>query len=73
MWTAFTIVIIALLSSYGAGVAITSALSLSIIAFTAILYVDDTDSFVMGKTPSEPIRDVFLRARALIDIWDSAL
>ena len=73
MWTAFTIVIIALLSSYGAAVAITSALSLSIIAFTAILYVDDTDLFVMGKTPSEPIRDVFLRARALIDIWDSAL
>lgn len=73
MWTAFTIVIISLLSSYGAGVAITSALSFTLICFTAILYVDDTDLFVMGKEPNEPIENVFTRTQAFTEIWDGVL
>ena len=58
IWTAFTIVILSLLSRYEAGVQVVSAISLSILAFTAILYVDDTDLFIMGKSYRAPVQHV---------------
>lgn len=72
MWTAFTIVILTILASCDAGVNIISAISLSAIAFTAILYVDDTDLFVLGKSNQEPVRNILRGAQNLMKIWTNA-
>ena len=73
MWTAISMVIMAVLSLYEPGVKIWSAVSLTLISFSAILFVDDTDKFVSGTTAHESIQSVSHRAQLLINKWTAAL
>lgn len=73
MWTAISIVILTVLSKYPDGVQIWSAVSLTLISFTAILFVDDTDLFVSSQTPRESITSIAQRTQILVNRWTGAL
>ena len=73
MWTAITIIIVRILAMYTPGVNIMSSISLLTIVFTAILYVDDTDLFIVGKSSSETPADVLKRAHEVVKIWDQSI
>lgn len=44
-------------------------ISLLVVTFTAIMYVDDTDLFVVGQSHQEIVESAFSRAENLVDIW----
>ena len=73
MWTAISIVILVVLSKYPAGVQIWSAISMTLISFSVILFVDDTDIFVSSNSPQENIQSITRRAQTLINHWTGAL
>ena len=73
MWTAVSIVILGVLNQLGFGVNIISAISLTVISFSAILFVDDTDLFVSGKSHKETIQSVCRRTQNLVNTWTEAL
>ena len=50
-------------------VSILSPLSLMAVTFTAIMYVDDTDLFVVSQSRNESIASVYTRAAYLVSIW----
>ena len=72
MWCAISITILKILSMYSPGVAIISSISLAVIAFSAIMYVDDTDIFVFANQ-NETMGSVLERAQDLADRWTRAL
>ena len=69
MWVAITIILVRILAMYAPGCVIISSLSLITLSFSAIMYVDDTDLFVVGKTPKESITSIVDRSKDLVDIW----
>ena len=73
MWTAITTILVRILTMYMPGVNIVSSLSLLSLAFTAILYVDDTYLFIVGNTPKESTGSVMRRALEIIQVWDQSI
>ena len=65
MWTAISIVTLTALSKYPAGVQIWSAVSLTLISFTAILFVDDTNLFVSSKFLEKQLHRLLLERSSL--------
>lgn len=55
MWVAITIKPVKILAMFAPGVELLTPLSAAVVVFTAIMYVDDTDLFIIGKYPSEKI------------------
>ena len=69
MWVAITIVLVKILGMYVPGAHLWAPISLMAVTFSAIMYVDDTDLFVVGQRRSEQAECVFSRAEFLVDIW----
>ena len=72
MWTAISIVILNILSMYTPGAKIIASISLAITMFSAIMYVDDTDIFVLSDH-QESVQGLLSRAQSLVDTWCRAL
>ena len=64
MWTAISIIILRILSSYEAGVVILSSISLASMVLSAILYVDDTGMFIYGHS-GESVDSILIRTQDL--------
>lgn len=73
MWTAITIIIVRILAMYTPGTNIVSSISLLTIVFTAILYVDDTDLFIVGNSIKETPEALLRRAKEIVKIWDQSI
>ena len=72
MWIALTIIVLRMLSTYEPGVTVLSAISTAILTFSAILYVDDTDLFVLQKE-DETVEEMLQRAQTLTSRWVEAM
>ena len=72
MWTAISIVILKILATYEPGVMMVASISLIVTIVTAIMYVDDTDIFVMKKE-RESLDSLILRMQKILDTWTNAL
>ena len=72
MWTALTITILKILSTYEPGITMMTSISLTLIVLSAIMYVDDTDMFIFAK-PDEQVEEVLDRAQTLANRWTQAL
>jgi len=72
MWIAMTVVLLHIASSHEAGVQLVSAISNILVAFSAIMYVDDTDLFTIAK-PNESDTQLCLRTQMLADKWIDGL
>lgn len=66
MWIAMTMVVLSIPSSHEPGVQLVSAISNILVAFSAIMYVDDTDLFTLAK-PDESDVQLCLRTQKLAD------
>ena len=73
MWTAITIILVRILAMYSPGTHIVSSISMLAVVFTAVLYVDDTDLFVVGKSSKESASDVLRRAKDVVKVWDRSI
>ena len=69
MWVAITIILVKILSMYAPGVALAAPISAVVIAFTAIMYVDDTDLFIVGSSTTEKLPSVIERSKKIVAIW----
>ena len=69
MWVAITIVLVKILSLYPSVALMLAPLSLISVAFTAIMYVDDTDLFIVGSSNKESLSSVYTRALFLVGLW----
>ena len=69
MWVAITIVLVKILSLYPSVALMLAPLSLISVAFTAIMYVDDTDLFIVGASTKESLSSVYTRALFLVGVW----
>ena len=58
---------------YTPGTNIVSSISLLRIVFTAILYVDDTDLFIVGNSIKETPEALLRRAKEIVKIWDQSI
>ena len=72
MWIALTIIVLKMLSTYEPGVTVIFAISTAILTFSAILYVDDTDLFVLQKN-DETVEEMLQRAQTLTSRWVEAM
>ena len=74
MWTALTIVFLRILNSLCPGVDICSPISLLSVVFSAVMYVDDCDLFVLANDDElqDPKR-TFERMQKMINMWCSIL
>ena len=72
MWTAISIIILRISSTYDPGVTIISSITLLTTIFTAIMYVDDTDIFIFGRA-EEALQDMVLRGQYIALIWCNGL
>ena len=72
MWLALTVIILKVVHSFEPGVEFAMAISLAVISFTAIVYVDDTDLFFYGRK-NETSEELINRAQRTIDKWTNAL
>ena len=72
MWIALTIIVLNMLTSYEPGVTVVFAISATILTFSAILYVDDTDLFTLKKD-DETVPEMLTRAQTLTSRWVEAM
>ena len=72
MWISMTMVVLSIPSSHEPGVQLVSAISNILVAFSAIMYVDDTDLFTLAK-PDESDVQLCLRTQKLADKWIDGL
>ena len=72
MWTAISIIILSILHEYEAGVERLSSITLIATVFSAIMYVDDTDIFLFGRS-DESILELIDRAQSMAIIWCNSL
>ena len=72
MWIALTVVLLRIAASHEPGVTLVSAISHMIVAFSAIMYVDDTDLFTIAK-PHETNQELCHRTQCLANKWIDGL
>lgn len=72
MWIALTIIVLNMSASYEQGVTVIFAISATILTFSAVLYVDDTDLFTMKKD-GETVSEMLSRAQTLASRWVEAM
>ena len=68
MWTAISIIILRILHEYEAGVEIFSSITLIATLFSAIMYVDDTDIFLFGRS-DESLLKLIDRSQSMAMSW----
>ena len=73
MWTAIIIIFVQILATYAPGANIMASISLIAVVFTAILYVDDTDLFIVGENIKEAPARVLERAKEVVHVWDRSI
>ena len=69
---ALTVIVLRMLAQYEPGVTAVFAISATILTFTAILYVDDTDLFTMQQ-PHETVDDLLRRTQTQTSRWVEAM
>ena len=72
MWLAMTVVLLRIASHHEPGFTLTSSISNLLVAFSAIMYVDDTDLFTMAKQ-DETNQQLCDRTQKLADKWIDGL
>ena len=73
LWLAISCVLIAVLESEVQGVHIYTSITLQLLVFIAIMYVDDTDILLTAICESDSIEDVFRRAQRAATVWQRAV
>lgn len=73
IWFAITIVLIEALMQEQIGTFLTLAMSLQLIRFPAILFVDDTDFVVTGQSENEDAVSVRLQSQRTLLLWSALL
>ena len=72
MWVAMTVLLVKIACDYEPGFALVSAISQLLVAFSAIMYVDDTDLFTLAK-PAETDDQLCSRTQFLANRWIDGL
>lgn len=73
LWLAISCILIAMLEDRVIGVRLQTAVTLQIIIFIAIMYVDDTDILLSDITGTDSLDDVFYRATRAARTWEEAV
>ena len=73
LWLAISCVLLSVLEAAVTGVHVRSSISLQLLTFIAIMYVDDTDIMLTDITGFDTVEDVFLRAQKAAKIWQQAV
>lgn len=73
LWLAISCIILAMLEEAVPGVRFRTAITLQVIAFIAIMYVDDTDIMLTTLDDNDTLHEVFERAIHAIKIWQEAI
>lgn len=73
LWLAISCILLAVLESTVSGVHIHSSISLQLLTFIAIMYVDDTDILLADTTGYDTLDVVFKRAQRAAHIWQQTV
>ena len=73
LWLAISCILIAVLEDRVIGVRMQTAISLQILIYIAIMYVDDTDILLSDITGHDALEDVFQRALRAARTWEEAV
>jgi len=73
LWLAISCILIAMLEDRVIGVRLQTAITLQIISYIAIMYVDDTDILLSDITGTDSLDDVFYRTLRAARTWDEAV
>jgi len=73
VWLALSICIIHMLHTYGHTSTVSSAISLAALALSGLLYVDDSDLFILADSPSDSPTVVIQKLQRNIQLWQGGL
>jgi len=73
VWLALSICLIHMLHNYGHTSTISSAITLATLALSGLLYVNDSDLFVLADSPSENPLEVIHKLQGNIRLWQGGL
>ena len=73
LFVAISCILISILESAVKGVYLRTAMSLTLIHFIAIMYVDDTDILLAALDDTETIYEVIMRAKKAATVWQKAV
>lgn len=73
LWLAISCILLSILEASVTGVYIRSSISLQLLIFIAIIYVDDTDILLTDYTGHDDIYDIFERAKKAAKVWQQAV
>ena len=73
LWLAISCIILSMLESEVIGVQVRTAITLQLVTFIAIMYVDDTDIMLSTLHDNESLQDVFTRTLTAVTIWQEAI
>ena len=68
LWLAISCIILSMLESEVIGVQVRTAITLQLVTFIAIMYVDDTDIMLSTLHDNESLQDVFTRTLTAVTI-----
>ena len=69
LWLAISCILIAVLESEVKGAHVYSSITLQVLVFIAIMYVDDTDILLIDVSGSDTIEEIVLRAQRTAKVW----
>jgi len=73
VWLALSICLIHMLHTYGHTSTISSAITLATLALSGLLYIDNSDLFVLADSPSENPTEVICKLQGNIQLWQGGL
>ncbi len=73
VWLALSICLIHMLHTYGHTSTISSAITLATLALLGLLYINDSNLFVLATSPSENPMDVICKLQANTWLWQGSL
>ena len=69
LWPAISCILLSVLESAVTGVHVYSSISLQLLSFIAIIYVDDTDILLTDISGSDTLDQIFQRAYKTAQVW----
>ena len=73
LFIAISIILISILESSVKGVWLQTAMTLQLLHYIALMYVDDTDILLTALNDDETIDDVMIRAKKAVKVWNHAV
>lgn len=73
LFIAISIILISMLESSVKGVWLQTAMTLQLLHYIALMYVDDTDILLTALNDDETIDDVMIRAKKAVKVWNHAV